>query len=107
MPSCSSAVTVGSAKSAPIVVARRGLGTLNHTLLTLEVAQRRGLRVRGVVVNETSPVESTADRANVEELTRRLTVPVLGVIPHRPGGYDEEIPALAHIDWWSLGELRI
>jgi len=28
-----------------IVVARRSLGTLNHTLLTLEVAQRRGLKL--------------------------------------------------------------
>ena len=90
-----------------IVVARRCLGTLNHTLLTLEVARGRGLRVCGVIVNETAPVESAADRSNVEELTRRFVVPLLGVIPHRPGGYGEEIPALAGIDWWSLAESRI
>jgi dethiobiotin synthetase len=90
-----------------VVVARRGLGTLNHTLLTLEVARRRGLRVCGVVVNETAPVEGAADRANVEELSRRLVVPVLAVIPYRRGGYQEEIPAMADVDWWSLTESRI
>ncbi len=33
------------------VVARPGLGTLNHTLLTLEALERRGLKVRRVVVS--------------------------------------------------------
>lgn len=35
-----------------LIVARAGLGTLNHTLLTLEAARRRGLRVAGVVLNQ-------------------------------------------------------
>jgi dethiobiotin synthetase len=34
-----------------VVVARAGLGTLNHTLLTLEAARRRGLQIAGVVLN--------------------------------------------------------
>src|SRR6516162_3253545 len=34
-----------------VIVARRGLGTLNHTLLTVEAARLRGLRVAGVVLN--------------------------------------------------------
>lgn len=33
-----------------VVVARPGLGTINHTLLTLEAARRAGLRVAGVVL---------------------------------------------------------
>ena len=90
-----------------IVVTRRSLGTLNHTLLTLEVARHRGLRVRGIVVNETAPVESAADRANVEELARRIAVPLLAVVPYRAGGYGDEIPALAGVDWWSLIDSRI
>jgi dethiobiotin synthetase len=90
-----------------IVVTRRSLGTLNHTLLTLEAARRRKLRVRGVVVNETAPVESAADRANVEELARRIAVPLLAVVPYRAGGYEGEIPALVGVDWWSLIDSRI
>jgi dethiobiotin synthetase len=85
-----------------VVVARRSLGTLNHTLMTVEVAQRRGLAVAGVVVSETSPVTTRAELANVEELSARLAVPVLAVLPHNPGGYDDEIPALACVDWWML-----
>ncbi len=34
-----------------IVVARTRLGTMNHTLLTLEALRRRGLEVAGVVMN--------------------------------------------------------
>jgi dethiobiotin synthetase len=34
-----------------LLVARSGLGTLNHTLLSLEALQRRGLAVLGLVLN--------------------------------------------------------
>ncbi len=44
-----------------IMVARRSLGTLNHTLLTVEAAQRRGLRVAGLVVTATMPVRGAAE----------------------------------------------
>src|SRR5690348_17173110 len=43
-----------------VVVARRSLGTLNHTLLTVEAARRRGLRLVGVVVTEATPVQGVA-----------------------------------------------
>jgi dethiobiotin synthetase len=85
-----------------VVVARRSLGTLNHTLMTVEVALARGLSVAGVVVSETSPVTTRAEQANVEELQARLSVPLLAVVPYRQGGYDDEIAALAGVDWWSL-----
>jgi dethiobiotin synthetase len=84
-----------------IVVARRALGTLNHTLLTVEAARRRGLAVAGVVVNETQPPQSLAEETNVEELQRFLQVPLLTVIPYQPAGV-EETPAVAAVDWWGL-----
>jgi dethiobiotin synthetase len=65
-----------------LVVARRSLGTLNHTLLTVEAARGRGLRVAGVVVSETTPVCGPAEETNVEELRRRLDVPLLAVAAH-------------------------
>ena len=34
-----------------LVVARSGLGTINHTLLTLEALRSRGLKILGVVLN--------------------------------------------------------
>ena len=85
-----------------IVVARRSLGTLNHTLLTLESARRRGLSLAGVIVNETEPAEGTAAQTNVEELQRRIDVPLLAVVPHQTRSAPEDVPALAAIDWHRL-----
>ena len=84
-----------------VVVARRSLGTLNHTLLTVEVARTRGLTVAGVVVSETEPPQGTAAETNVEELRRRLAVPLLAVVPHGPA--DGGAAAVAGVDWWGLG----
>ena len=84
-----------------VIVARRSLGTLNHTLMTLEVARTRRLRVAGVVVSETAPVTGAAEETNVEELRRRIGVPLLAVIPHRPEG----APALlTAVDWRMLAD---
>jgi dethiobiotin synthetase len=66
-----------------IVVARRGLGTLNHTLLTVEAARCRGLRMAGVVLNGAEPtVDPIAEQTNPSELSRRLgEVPLLADLP--------------------------
>lgn len=70
-----------------LVVARATLGTINHTLLTTEAAQRRGLRVAGVVLNEVTAGEDRAGAAtNAAEIARRSGATVLGVVAHgRPG----------------------
>lgn len=78
-----------------VIVARKALGTLNHTLLTVEAAARRGLRIAGVVVNETVPDDSLAAQSNVEELRRRIAVPLLAVVPHG-------VEAVAAVNWWGV-----
>lgn len=82
-----------------IVVARRSLGTLNHTLLTLEVARSRGLPVAGLVVTETTPASSVAEQTCIEELRRRIDVPLLAVLLHQAGP-----ESLANVDWWQLAK---
>ena len=49
-----------------VVVARAGLGTVNHTLLTIEAAKARGLELAGIVLNGKSD-ESTAENAALIE----------------------------------------
>jgi len=49
-----------------VIVARAGLGTVNHTLLTIEAARARGLKLAGVVLNGRSD-ESTAENAALIE----------------------------------------
>ena len=55
-----------------VVAARAGLGTINHTLLTLEAARAVGLRVAGVVLTPW-PVEPGA-----MERSNRATIAALG-----------------------------
>ncbi|MEY7849766.1 dethiobiotin synthase [Natrarchaeobius sp. A-rgal3] len=59
-----------------LVVARSGLGTLNHTALSVDALRDRGLSVRGVVLNEYEGA-TVAERTNPEELERMLDVPVV------------------------------
>jgi dethiobiotin synthetase len=60
-----------------LIVARSTLGTINHTLLTLESARARELRVLGVVVSHATPALSDADRRNLDLLIEHLPVPLL------------------------------
>jgi dethiobiotin synthase len=59
-----------------VVVARTALGTINHTLLTLEALRRRVLQVAGVVMVGDRNAEN---RGAIE---RYGGVPVLGEMPH-------------------------
>ena len=54
-----------------ILVARSTLGTINHTLLSLEALRRRGLVVAGVVIN--GP-ESPHNRAAIERYGRTQVI---------------------------------
>jgi len=85
-----------------VVVARRSLGTLNHTLLTLEVAHARDLYVAGVVVNETTPPQSLAEETNLVELQKRIRVPLLASIPYQLRPLTGVPASLEAVDWWKL-----
>jgi dethiobiotin synthetase len=63
-----------------IVVARMGLGTINHTLLTLREIERRGLALAGVILCEANGRLSDPDRANLEHLRGKLGGLLLGEI---------------------------
>jgi len=52
-----------------VVVARSGLGTLNHTALTADALRRRDVPVRGIVLNRYEGA-STAERTNPAVLER-------------------------------------
>jgi dethiobiotin synthetase len=64
-----------------IIVARLGLGTINHTLLTLEAAAHRQLPVAGIILNEpTRPdPDDRSTETNPVELARRTSVPILAI----------------------------
>jgi len=64
-----------------IVVARPGLGTLNHTALTLEAARRRGLMVLGVVLNKFPDRPDLAERTNPGAIEQSGDEVILGIVP--------------------------
>ena len=51
-----------------LVVARTRLGTINHTLLSLSEAKRRGLTVAGLVLNRTIEAIGPEEQDNVSLL---------------------------------------
>ncbi len=66
-----------------IVVAKPGLGTLNHTLLTLEHALAKGLSVAGIIINYSRPPEmSIAERTNQAVLEKICPLPVVGILSY-------------------------
>lgn len=80
-----------------VLVARSGLGTINHTLLSLKEMDRYGIAPLGVVLVHTT--QGTPDPGlvaeNIEAVTRLGNVPVAGPVPwlkdcsaHLPGFRD-------------------
>jgi dethiobiotin synthetase len=67
-----------------LIVARSGLGTLNHTALTVQAARARGLDVLGVVLNRWPEDPDVATRTNPAELEQLTDVEVLGRLPELP-----------------------
>ncbi len=93
-----------------VIVASGGLGTINHTLLTIHAARSAGLDVAGVVINRidaVSPDESMM--TNPTQIAQRGGVEILAMIPDEPGnsvesatlGSDTEF-AIAQADWAKL-----
>jgi dethiobiotin synthetase len=61
----------------PVVVAARpGLGTINHTLMTLECARGAGLRVAAVVLTPWPAVSGEVERSNRDTIARLGSVEV-------------------------------
>lgn len=64
-----------------LVVVGSRLGAINQTLLTLECAAARGLRVLGYVLNDIAPGTDLARQTNEQLLARLTRVPRLGSVP--------------------------
>jgi dethiobiotin synthetase len=64
-----------------VVVVRPGLGTLNHTALTLGVAAQHGVEVAGIVICGAARDPDLAERTNVAELSRIASGRLLGIVP--------------------------
>jgi dethiobiotin synthetase len=74
---------IADLKAEVIIVARPGLGTINHTLLTIHEAQRRGLTIKGIIFCQTQPVRrGLPENTNPQEIEKLSGVRSLGTIPY-------------------------
>lgn len=86
-----------------LVVARAGLGTINHSLLTVEALQNRGLCVAGLILNDVDPELSDESRtSNADQIQQWTTVPVLSFVPFECQSNLLHHQSQDKIDWVQL-----
>ena len=59
-----------------VIACKHNLGAINHTLLTVECAKKRNLRVKGIIINMLNDCKEF-----VEEIEKFSSAPILGTIP--------------------------
>jgi dethiobiotin synthetase len=92
-----------------VVVARPALGTINHTLLTVDALRAAKVAVAGVVIDRYPPdVTGIAEETNPRAIERWGRVPVLCLVPeeklgglHLPPGV---VSAVETVDWARLAK---
>jgi dethiobiotin synthetase len=84
-----------------VVVARSGLGTLNHSMLTVNAIRDRGHDVRGVVVGSMPTEPDLATQTNIHDLPRLTGVPLLGSIPEGSGALSPAAFQASARSWFS------
>ncbi|WP_434387392.1 dethiobiotin synthase [Melittangium boletus] len=65
-----------------VLVARAGLGTLNHTALSLAALAARNIPVAALVLSRSSPTRDPSERDNAALLAERHALQVLGPVPY-------------------------
>ena len=80
-----------------VVVGRAGLGTLNHTMMTVLILQSRSIAVRGIVLNGRGASPDLAESTNPAALARLLPGTRIVEVPHHSGS-DAVAAAAAAVD---------
>jgi dethiobiotin synthetase len=97
---------LASALGLPVLIAARpGLGTINHSLLTLRAARAAGLEVRAVVLTPWAAEPSRLEIANRDAIERMGDVEVAGLGSVESPDVDELARAGALLPWrrWLAG----
>lgn len=91
-----------------VVVARPGLGTINHTLMTVRTLRAAGVKVLGVVINRyPAEMPGVVEETSPREIERFGKVPILCTVPDVTGPLIPTLPAdltaaIDTVDWWGL-----
>ena len=90
-----------------VIVARPGLGTINHTLLTIESLRAKNIPVAGVVINRYIPdPASIAEETNPRVIEKRGKTSILCIVPdENPEGIKLPpgiVAAVETVDWGAI-----
>jgi len=85
-----------------LVVCRPGLGTLNHTLLTIFAARSMEIPLAGFLINGMPPEPDAAEESSPHALASLASADLLGVLPRVQGDDRRKVAALAT----EIGALR-
>lgn len=72
-----------------ILVSSMRLGTINHTLLSIEAIRNRDLDLVGIILNDNDNKDEIAKKTNFEVLKEVTREKILGVIPNNFNNYKE------------------
>lgn len=74
--------TIKMIKARPIIASRAGLGTINHTLLTIEALKGRGIQPAGIILIDSGETSTPQDMIgeNIEAIEKTAGIKVAGVI---------------------------
>ncbi len=67
-----------------LVVSRTALGSINHTLLTLDRLRREDIPILGVIANHTTQAPDVAEKTFIKQLTEFDPVTIMGELPYNP-----------------------
>ena len=66
-----------------IIVSRPGLGTINHTLLTISAAKGREVNIIGVVINYAGQIKNDISvKTNPKIIESIGGIPLVGIVPY-------------------------
>lgn len=89
----------GSYETSWVVVCAAGLGTLNHTELTVRALEERGARDVGLVIGSWPAAPGLAEECNREDLP--AIAPVRGVVPAGVGALEPEEFRAQSAGWFT------
>ena len=84
-----------------VIVCAAGLGTLNHTELTVAALRGRGIDPTGLVIGAWPAKPGLAESCNRDELPRTSGIPLLAAIPEGAGRLDRGDFVASSASWWQ------